>query len=206
MDLWALLARLRRSRIGLILVVCAALALGAAGWFMSKPSYSLTASQALRSTQQARGQAVTTTGSFELGMVAAMMVQNTANHAGGFSGAVVNASNTIVSPPAALPLVTTTVTASSPEQARLALHAAMELNRSFLGQVFSRKGEAQTVDLVDLPYESTPAVSEAPRVRSAGIGLILGGLGGLTLLLLIDALRHRRSSPDGRDVRQSPGR
>lgn len=205
MDLWNLFARLWRNKFGLALVAVVSLVLGVVGWVSSAPSYSMTASQALRSTDRnAAGEVVTTTGTFELGMIGAMVVQNMTDHAGAFGDTTVTSTNAIVSPPSALPLVTTSVTARSAEEARSAMEATRRYNREFLQELFAQGRAPSRVQLVDLPYEPNPVVSPQPRIRSAGIGVILGALGGLTLLLIIDALRGRRGSKRPHPVERVP--
>lgn len=196
MDLWNLLARLGQRKLGLAAVVLAAVLLGVLGWTTSQASYSLTAQQALRTSQQTAEGVVTTTGGFELGMMGSMLVQNTQANAGAFGDAIVTSSNAVVSPPAALPLITTTVVAESEEDATAALASARQLNHDFIQELLETGTGTSSVTLVDLPYNPEPAVSSQPRVRSAGIGVILGGLIGLSLLVIYDVLRRRRSSAD----------
>lgn len=194
MDLWNLFARLGQRKLGLAAVALVAALLGVLGWTTSQASYSLTAQQALRTSQQTADGVVTTTGGFELGMMGSMLVQNTQANAGAFGDAIVTSSNAVVSPPAALPLITTTVVAESEEDAAAAMTAARQLNHDFLEELLATDTGASSVSLVDLPYNTEPAVSAQPRVRSAGIGVILGGLVGLTLLVVYDVLRGRGSS------------
>lgn len=191
MDLWDMFSRLWARKVGLALVLALALALGVIGWVTSSPSYSLTSSQALRATERTADGTRATTGSYELGMIGAMLVQNTASQQGAFGGAVVNSSNSVVSPPAALPLVTITVTSDSEQLTREAMAAAKQNNQQFLENLLAEGTTPATVSLVDMPGTEQPAASQRPRIRAAGVGAIFGGLGGLTLLLILDAVQHR---------------
>lgn len=205
MDLWNLFARLGERKLGLAAVIAVSLVLGVLGWTTSQASYSLTAQQALRTTQQTAEGTVTTTGGFELGMMGAMLVQNTQANAGGFGDAIVTSSNAVVSPPAALPLVTTTVVAESDEEATAALESALRLNHDFLDELLEGDGVASSVSLIDLPYNTQPAVSAQPRLRSAGIGVILGGMVGLTSLVIFDVVRRRGGGRNGKAVGTGSG-
>lgn len=198
MDLWQLLARLWQRKAGLVAVVLIAVALGLFGWFSTKPSYSATATQALRQSETSQGGVNIQTGSFELGMVGSMIVQNAMNNAGAFGDAQVSATNAVVSPPAALPLVTITVTAHSEEQARIALRQAKDLNSQFLNQLLPQRGMT-SISLADL-NESPISKSSQPRIRSAGAGAILGGLLSLVALMAWDAWTRRRAGGETADV------
>ncbi|GAB48648.1 hypothetical protein [Mobilicoccus pelagius] len=207
MDLWSLFSRLRERKGVLVVIVLVSLLLGILGWVNTTPAYTLTAAQALRSSQEsADGKVVTTTGSFELGMIGAMLVQNTASRAGEFDGAVVTSTNAVVSPPAAIPLITTSVTADSSEQASAALNESRAMNARFLRNLLAAGKADASVSIVNMPYTQTPSVSTRPKVRSAGVGAILGGLTGLTALLVWDALQRRRREPHGWTHNDRPDR
>ena len=206
MDLWNLFARLAARKALLAGVLLLSLGLGVLGWVSTAPAYSLTASQALRTSQQTPEGTVTSTGSFELGMIGVMLVQNTMSQPGYFGNAVVTSTNSVVTPPAAIPLITTSVTADSPEAATEALKKARALNARFLRDLLASERSESTVSLVNMPFDSTPTMSNRPRIRSAGVGAILGGLGGLTALLVWDSLQRRRRDPRGWTQTDQPTR
>lgn len=199
MDLWQLLARLWQRKAGLAAVVLIALALGLLGWFGTKPSYAATATQALRHSENTQGGVNIQTGSYELSMVASMIVQNAMNNASAFGDAQVSSTNAVLSPPTALPLITTTVTAHSEDQVRVALRQAKDLNSNFLNQLLPQRG-VSSISLADLS-ESPITKSSQPRIRSAGVGVVLGGLVSLVALMAWDAWTRKgtgRDSPAGR--------
>ncbi len=191
MDLWQALARLRHRPRLVALVVALSAALGVLGWTASAPTYSISIAHVLRAANTSGDAAPRySVGSYESGMLASMIASNLTTVGSGVEGVTLTVSNSIVTPPTNLPLITITVTAPTPDAAVAAVDNTLAVNRRFLVAV-AGSNTGLTVSQVNPTHP--PVQSAQPRIRAAGAGVILGLLGGTLLILTFDTLARMRA-------------
>lgn len=189
MDLWRALARLRARPVLLALVVALAGAFGTIGWAFTAPSFSISTAQVIQVRAEG-GQQLYSAGSFELGIIASMVARNLDTVGTGVPGAMLTVDNSVIAPPAMLPLITMTVMSSDEEGARKAVRYALVTNQRFLSTIM---GPGSQLQLVHVNPTHPPVESSQPRIRAAASGLILGLLFGTLALLGFDTLIRARS-------------